>query len=651
MSIILLDYGMPKPFGQTIGRERHLSWPVNAYRVTLPKVSQDDNALNAFERVVLKLIEAGGFREAKQLTTETCLPDDLIQCVLLRLRDKGYVDEYNQLIKQKFEELRESEEASPTYITALLFRELATGKILPYLQMLDDEPLKKREEENERRFWKIRLGQNYTSRTPIPRDVLSALRTNQKRAMAFGEGHRMPSVQQITIAPQSERYFLDCPIAIQKSDGEFRIADPFGTGFSLQLENAFSQLLESDDSLSKWMLNWRQNLSNPRQNKPDTCQKEVFETDENWGRYPKLIASLRPRRNDQHRSIQNIYASLEWALFYSCAHHSYKTAVEQLKLTNPDKHPDLFAESAKNIGFELPEGRLSSIPQGKLEDFLSGKAELRTVLALTFLIAKNDPTHPLRSIVNEFPDFVPRMFDIKNKRDEELHGSGRFRRDDVELPDDKFMRKVIATILPSIQFANTPMSKVDVNYVADSLLDARTSIQGEFGFDRFNRFGENTQNRLVNAERFWLECKDGDNALSFACDLYATLQNIFRQQFSGVLLPDVGDAEYAKRAEQNAKNCGLGEFSEGLRRVKRNAVRETLQGNDQTLGACVIVFLLTSDEEISQIISQTQPSFIADIEYVIDQRGHGNEPLPLTKDETMKLRKTAYTTIKTLQEI
>ena len=487
---------------------------------------------------------------------------------------------------------------------------------------------------------------------PIPRDVLLTLRAMQKRSMAFGEGHRMPSVQQITIVPQPERYFLDCPIAIQKSDGEFRIADPFGNGFSLQLENAFSQLLESDDSLSNWMLNWRKNLSNPSQNKPDTRQKEVFETDENWGRYPKLIESLRPRRNKQHRSIQNIYASLEWALFYSCAHHSYKTAVEQLKLTNTDKHPELFAESAKNIGFELPNGGLYPISQKQLSDFLSGKAELRTVLALTFLIAENDPTHPFRSIVNEFSDFVPLMFKIKKKRDEELHGSGRIRRDDVELPDDdKFMQKVITTLLPSIQFDDTPALKVDANYVADSLLDARTSIQGEFGFAVFNRFGENTQNRLVNAERFWLECKDGDNALSFACDLYAALQNIFRQQFSGVLRPDVDDAEYARRAEQNAKNCGLGEFSEGLRRVRRNAIRETLQGNDQTLGACIIVFLLTSDEEILQTISLTQPSFIADVEYVIDQRGHGNEPLSLTKDEIMKLRKAAYTTIKTLQEI
>ena len=41
----------------------------------------------------------------------------------------------------------------------------------------------------------------------------------------------MPPIQQITIIAEPEFYHLDCPIAIQKSDSEFRIADPFGNGF------------------------------------------------------------------------------------------------------------------------------------------------------------------------------------------------------------------------------------------------------------------------------------------------------------------------------------------------------------------------------------------------------------------------------------
>ena len=56
----LLDYDKPNPFGGIIGKPRKLAWPVNAYRVTLPKVSGTDDGLNAFERVILKLLDAAG---------------------------------------------------------------------------------------------------------------------------------------------------------------------------------------------------------------------------------------------------------------------------------------------------------------------------------------------------------------------------------------------------------------------------------------------------------------------------------------------------------------------------------------------------------------------------------------------------------------
>ena len=43
----LLDYGKPNPFSGIIGKPRKLAWPVHAYRLTLPNVSNDGNDLNA----------------------------------------------------------------------------------------------------------------------------------------------------------------------------------------------------------------------------------------------------------------------------------------------------------------------------------------------------------------------------------------------------------------------------------------------------------------------------------------------------------------------------------------------------------------------------------------------------------------------------
>ena len=67
----LLDYDKPNPFGGIIGKSRKLAWPVNAYRVTLPKVSGTDDGLNAFERVILKLLDAVGVMDADALAAET----------------------------------------------------------------------------------------------------------------------------------------------------------------------------------------------------------------------------------------------------------------------------------------------------------------------------------------------------------------------------------------------------------------------------------------------------------------------------------------------------------------------------------------------------------------------------------------------------
>jgi len=605
--------------------------------------------MNPFERVVLNLI-AEGLRDTEALAQETCLPKSLVQFVLLRLQDKGYVDEYNQIIKQRRDRWASDERNSQEFATAFVFRELATGKILPHLHFMKDNPLKRKEEE-ERYYRSIQSYEEHRNNPPKPLEVISALRGMHRRSMAFGNECRLPSVQLITIAAGAELYHLDCPIAIQKSDGEFRIANPFGNGFSLVLEDSFSRLLEKDENLRKWLMTWKVNLSNRGLNNQTAAHREPYDNDANRARYPNLFYNLRLRHNRRYRSINEIYAALEWALFYSCAQRPYTSAVQWLKLTAPYEHPSLLQRAAEELSFECPTGGLFPVSNGKLEDFLAGKAEMGTVLSLSLLMAAGDPSHPLRRIAAAHPNFIDRLLKIKNDRDEAAHGIGRVRLNDVELPDEVFMREVVTTLLPTIRFSDFPAaSTADNEAIADALMDARTSIQSEFGFALFNRLGTNLQDRLIAAERFWLSFKDGDDALAFACDLYAALQSTFRMSLTGLLPPDIGNSEYVATAQKNAKACNLGDLPECLLTVKRSAIRETLLGNDQTLQSCMIVFLLVSSSDILSTVAQMQPSFISDVVCVIERRGHGNEPLLLPKDDIRELRKAAYTTIKTLLE-
>ena len=149
---------------------------MHAYRVTLPKVSNDGDGLNAFERVILKLLDVFGVLHADELADETRIPLDLVKGVLLRLQDKGFIDEYNAIIRQERNEGVNEEGNSPVFVTALLFRELVTGKILPFLHQLEDaNPLQKKEGE-EKDFRTIRWDASHKRNAPTQRDVINTLR-------------------------------------------------------------------------------------------------------------------------------------------------------------------------------------------------------------------------------------------------------------------------------------------------------------------------------------------------------------------------------------------------------------------------------------------------------------------------------------------
>lgn len=647
----LLDYGKPNPFSGIIGKPRNLAWPVHAYRVTLPKVSNDGDDLNAFERVILKLLNVFGILHADELADETRIPLDLVKCVLLRLQDKGFIDEYNAIIRQERNEGLNEEDNAPVFVTALLFRELVTGKILPFLHQLDDaNPLQKKEGE-EKYFRTIRWDATHKRNAPTQRDVINTLRVMKKRAAVLGMEYKMPPVQQITIIAEPELYHLDCPIAIQKSDSEFRIADPFGNGFSLILEKSFEQRLELEDNLACWLLAWKQLLSTSGPGKQDTRPKEPFETDANLQRYPKLIASLKPASYAQFRTLTKIHASIEWALFYACCLRPFKDVIATLKYTEHSQHAALLEQAAQTIGLEQPSQGFRPIREGKLREFENGGAYQETVLAIAILQARNDEGHPLRHLAAAHPDLINRLIAISAKRNEKAHGKGGADAPQHELTDDPFLREVVHTLVRDIAFTDTPTFVLDKDAQGDALLDARASIQAEFGFKLFNHLSINLQDRLIHAECFFLSCHDGDDAATYANDLYAAAQASFEKLLAGRLTPDASDTQLIGMAENKAVAADLcEELPEILRTVKTLAVRQTLQGGSQSLGACAIALLLMSDEDDLAAIHDTQPTFVGDMANLIIRRGHGNEPLPLPKEEIAKLRKAALSTIKTLLE-
>jgi hypothetical protein len=645
-----LDYGKIDPFFRVMGSPRHIAWPVHAYRITIPAArGTGRDLLNPFERVILSVIDAVGGLDEEDLAQETCIPKDFVLTVILRLRDKSLINDDNLIIDRNRKSWEE-EASHEKYVTALAFRELVGRRLLPFLHIVDDSnPIKTKVADVHKSMPKV----NANSRLgpPSAKDVISIITQMKRRYEVYERSTRTPAIAQIRVGREPEDYFLDCPIAVQAHNADFRIADPFGIGFSRVLEEVFFSRLEKDETLQKWMTNWTQRLLTPEaRDGGESRRREPFETDEIRWRYPKLVNALRPPRGAQHRSVEGLYASLEWALYYTCEMHDPERAIRRLKQETASNYPQWLSRIAEGLGFEVPRYGFRPVPHGKFKDYLSQKPEMDTVLPIALLQAEADREHPLRRIASARPDFIGRIRALASARNARAHGMRVTLANRAQLESEPFMRECVSALLPAIQFDSNAESP-DADSRADLLLGARTTLQDAFGYQSFNKLGPSAQASLLAAEQFWQACKDGDDARAFISDLYSALQGVLREFLSGTASVSVPDGEYKEQAGIKAALVGFGRLPDQLAHVNPRRIREVLQGNDLSLGASVIALLLTAGDEVLKEIADSQPDFLAVIADITAKRGHANQPVPMQRADVWKLRKSAIRTLSTLLEL
>lgn len=646
----LLDFGDSNPFAGIFGRPRILGWPVDAYRVTVPAPASREDGLNPFERVVLGVLQAEAGMSTEAVAETTCIPADLVRSVLFRLRDKGLLDGDNRPSR------RDSmsgpvDVAETRYVTAMVLQEAVGGRLLPYVHLLDDRSTLKQKQRDDREVREIRpIRGRIKLPPPDSKSVIAALRQAQQRAASGGKSLRVPLSSQIRVSPEPERYLLECPIAIQRSDAEYRIADPFGNGYSVALEEVLADLLDIDERLQEWMTGWRKSLAAADSaTDPDSQTRQPYESGSIRRRYPRLVDSLVPGRRLAVRSTEKIYASLEWALFYCADARSATVAVEILKQTPAADWSSSLTIAAERIELVVPRHGFRAVPPGRMADFLDGKAEMATVIAIALTQAAIDTEHPLRAVAERYPDFLLQIYEIKEIRDGRSHGEA-VAATTGESRFDPLLRDCVSLLLPEVHFGDSPPVQRAASSLDELRLEARTALIGALGYKAINHLGTAARDALLDAEQHWLSHVDDEDALPMISSFNASLQAVVRELLSGARSPGLPEREYLATATAKAHDTGLGQLPPALATVRAERVREALQGNGSTLGACVIAYLLAASGERLELLAANQPSLLQDIGDVLARRGHGNQATPMTKSEAGRLRKISLRSIRTLLE-
>ncbi len=662
------------PFGEIRGAPRDLLWPVIAYRLTMPKKNErrsSSEGVNPFERVILQIIDAAGGAELSEseLASETCLPENFVKVVLLRLRDQAFIDVHNTIIPLRRQAWKDDvenenakhENAQPEYATGIVYRELVTGKLLPYLQMVESEPQRWEKgdalDNLDQSAKKLHRMSNWQEcPLPTPMDVLQIRKAMFRRTL-FSEKGVPPSPSQIIVQRQTDTYYLHCRMAIQKADADYRIADPFGFGFSGLLEQAFAETATSDvdPQLEEWLKRWYESVS-PQQGWQEGGAGNRFKSnfvcdDHSRAYYPRLIQCLDPGERP-YRSITKLYSSLEWALFYHCYHGSYESAIKVIEFLPQDEHVGQLLKIASKLNCaNVPAYVFRSIARGKIIDFNNGKAEMATVTAIALLQADvSGPENRLYVLLRKYPDFFVRVHQMKKLRDNQEHGSFASGYGDEKLRDDDFVCDVVRTLIPSIHFGGEIEASEASERAFDQIVEARLGVISAFGYSAYNNLTESARQALVNAERAF-RFRSDDDALSFLNACYAVIQNLFtsrsKDDFRNVTMPSAD--ELVVMVDSRSRELGFGPLPQSCG-LSQKRVRETLAGRPSTLGACLAEFLLKVEDSVLNRIHEQCPGFVCIIGEILQERKHGNEPVVMDQTTIEQFRKNAYQIIKTLQE-
>ncbi|MBM4225913.1 MAG: hypothetical protein FJ167_14335, partial [Gammaproteobacteria bacterium] len=133
-----LDFGDVNPFTRPISPPRHLEWPVAVFRVTLPMIrGRSGRVSNPFENVIYALLELTGGLDEQSLAAKTCLPIDMVRNVLHRLKDNEEIDANCRVIDLGRKSYLQNKQEL-TYGTAMVFKELVSGRLLPFLHVVKD---------------------------------------------------------------------------------------------------------------------------------------------------------------------------------------------------------------------------------------------------------------------------------------------------------------------------------------------------------------------------------------------------------------------------------------------------------------------------------------------------------------------------------
>ena len=686
--------------GVNIAARQSILWPCHAFSISIPQKKR--RGLNIFEETVLKItaIESG---DTENIAFLTCLEKELVTFIQNRLNQLGLLNDRYEISENGQELLNEWNNKSDEnleYSVAMVFLDLLSGKLLPYIRTdqlsykkilgIGDSGLitfltnstneksrvkAKQIHPNKDSFWKTVPDSNH-----IIRAIREFKKKYNKRVLLNKDLDQypppIPMAEAVTVNDNPELVYLHCNVLIQKGNADLLVTDGCGFGFS---EN-FANYLTSQEW--KWVTELKQQgvidkLSNSVGTN-NQFSKQIFRYAEISKRIVRSKSSLREikslvvnstnyesnYRQEIENGIKNLYEALEWSLRKVVMEYPVSDWEQVFSSSNFQDNRKLLLGFAKKIGFTINEKNqyLLEVKPGAIRQIKNGTVELQPLLALAIAGASSRAAHPIHRLAEYKPSFLSFALKLKKYRDPIKHGST----EELNI-DDKMFEQLIESTIPVIvslvpgvaDDLNDGFSATVIDDINQERLKATIELEKSLGVVLVSNLSGDIKEQLMRSELMLAQYTEEKTIEIITC--YASvLQHSLSEAVSGRRI-EFKDDNIAETAVQKIVQSGF--YSDAysvpksITTVKLRKIRRATEGYSSTLGAHLLaVFLLGTENELLEL-QQNDPQFVEFISRLLYLRGHGNKRISdFSKEEiesvkNYSIRNNVFKVIKIITEV
>ena len=642
-----------------------------SYDLKIPINEGQERILDIFEETILRIINLKKCT-IKEMSNIICLPTDLINFILIRLEEKGYLKDFFTLTEEGINILNEQEKqrSSIKYKHGKLFMIKKTGIILPYIylgEFISEDVIEINKSSITLGFGSEgnlkKVSGKYVRNTDyekiesiLPQRIIhKALKTYNKISTNKG-GKTINYIEDYNIeSSKSDNVYFHLQAVIQKGNvDELLFSDGFISnidGIMSYIENENSQLLHEIKSRAITMkvgISEKGETIEYKSNKyseivclydsiKNSIEKEILND--------TSIDELKEKNEIKRQAFINCYALLEWSFFYYTKKNRLSEKMYKfIKSQSTSSNQNTIIDIADSVGIKYTKqckNLFSHVSNSKIDSVYNyNKPNLYICMPLAVLEASENTNSEMHALIKTNPSFLKFLNKLNSLANDLRHDSMKDIMDidmDIKYVLAKSIR-IVSILLPDLEVSESQTSYKSIENASNTRLLSQVTLEKSMGSIYYNTLCDNIKNewQKISPDKFGKQLPDP----------YEYVQILSRLLEASLFEKLVDIKEKEKYSKSEAVNKLIERYNEKLPKsfikVNENFYRSAVNNEKSTLGAYSLLYMTLIDNKTFDKLKQNK--FVKLVDEIINLRGHANN-IGLVVDEQKLNKLRDYTMI------